>query len=73
MIMKQQNRREETTCRPGTALHMPQQTPPVDRSQTAAAGAAGTTPGTEANIVAPPFFDWDSKWTARHISPYIVS
>ncbi|MEU9214688.1 hypothetical protein AB0D27_44305 [Streptomyces sp. NPDC048415] len=51
--MIQQTGRDEARCWPTAALQMPQQAPPVDRTEAAAAGALNTTPGVEADIVAP--------------------
>ncbi|WCE02525.1 hypothetical protein PGH47_43050 (plasmid) [Streptomyces sp. HUAS 31] len=50
-------------------LQMPQQAPPVDRSQVA--GGIDSTPGVEASIVSPYLFDIHSKWPGIH-NPYVA-
>lgn len=83
--MMYQTTRAEARRRPAAALNMPQQAPPIDRTEAAAVGAPNAAPGVEANMIAPPFLDWpwtgtNSPWTGTgpgtgpgfHIPPIIA-
>ncbi|MFD5299563.1 hypothetical protein ACFWJU_30710 [Streptomyces mutabilis] len=53
MIIMQQTTYAEANHQPSSALAMPVQAPPIDRSGTAAAHAANAAPGVEANSIVP--------------------
>ncbi|WP_158697320.1 hypothetical protein [Streptomyces hokutonensis] len=67
---------QQTSCAEATSylaaalINMPQQAPPVDRTQAAATGVPNAASGVEANIVAPPLLDWNTPWTGTGGYPY---
>ncbi|MFJ7969540.1 hypothetical protein [Streptomyces sp. NPDC096324] len=66
--MKQPTACTKARTRPTAAPNMPQQTPPIDRTE-AAASIPNAAAGVEASIIAPPF-DWNKVWTGMGNSPY---
>ncbi|MGW1067448.1 hypothetical protein ACWD4F_23375 [Streptomyces aureus] len=66
--MKQPTVCTKAQTRPAAASNMPQQTPPIDRTE-AAASTPNAAAGVGASIIAPPF-DWNKVWTGIGNPPY---